>query len=333
MYWHPDEQLGDCGTFLRVAGGELWGPAGSDRVVAAPAVRAGQPVAGNRSGHADRPLPGDHRGAAGTARGTVRGGAGPRESLLRDRPNWYSGDVRITNHGSRDLSLYLYHAADCHLPDGGFFGVSYGYAFTAPFVIRGVGCSQHPDNRPTGARQVLLPTTLGDQGYSYMQGFYQTVWDRVSAGFALSNTVSENVQWDTAMAVGWLYDGLPVGAPVDFNYVASFAMRPRRPSSRPSSRRRRPQPTPQPPVPGPQPPEPQDPASVVIRDPVFVPPTGGSADVIGRCSTRPGGRCFVEVGSGLQRRAAVVRRGQLARLRSRSARRSGVSSATTARPS
>ena len=56
-----------------------------------------------------------------------------------------------------------------------------------------------------------------------MQGFYQSVWDRVSAGFDLPNTVSENVQWDTAMAVAWLYDGLPVGAPVDFNYVASFA--------------------------------------------------------------------------------------------------------------
>ena len=33
MYWHPDEQLGECGTFLSVAGGELWGPVGSDRVV------------------------------------------------------------------------------------------------------------------------------------------------------------------------------------------------------------------------------------------------------------------------------------------------------------
>ena len=28
MYWHPDEQLGECGTFLAVAGGELWGPVG-----------------------------------------------------------------------------------------------------------------------------------------------------------------------------------------------------------------------------------------------------------------------------------------------------------------
>ena len=28
-----DEQLGECGTLLSVAGGELWGPVGSDRVV------------------------------------------------------------------------------------------------------------------------------------------------------------------------------------------------------------------------------------------------------------------------------------------------------------
>ncbi len=228
--------------------------------------------------------------------------------------NWYSGDVRITNHGSRDLGLYLYHAADCHLPDGGFFGVSYGYAFTAPFLITGVGCSQHPDNRPNGARQVLLPTTLGDQGYTYMQGFYQTVWDRISAGAALSNRVSENEQWDTAMAVGWLYDGLAVGAPVDFNYVASFAMPPAPPTEPPVEPTPPPEPTPQPPVPGPQPSEPEDPARVVIRDPVFVPDTGGSVDVIGRCRTEPGGRCFVEVGSGRQRRAAVVGDGELARL-------------------
>ena len=227
--------------------------------------------------------------------------------------NWYSGDVRVTNHGTRDLSLYLYHAADCHLPDGGPLGVSYGYTRVAPFGIRGVGCSQHPDNTPTGERQALQPTTLGDQGYSVMQGFYKTVWDRVSAGFNLTNTVSQNVQWDTAMAVAWLYDGLAIGAPVDFNYVASFAMPapPTEPPVEPTT------PTPpgtQPPVPGPQPPQPEDPASVAIRDPVFAPANSSSADVIGRCSSRPAGRCFVEVASGLQRRAAVVRRGQLARL-------------------
>ena len=146
-----------------------------------------------------------------------------------------------------------------------------------------------------------------------MQGFYQSVWERVSDGFELPNTVSENVQWDTAMAVGWLYDGLAVGAPVDFNYVASFAM-PAPPTEPPVEPTPPTEPQPQPPVPGPQPPEPQDPANVAIRDPVFVPGTGGVVDVIGRCRTKPGGRCFIEVGTGRQRRAAVVRRGQLARL-------------------
>ena len=247
--------------------------------------------------------------------------------------NWYSGDVRITNHGSRDLGLYLYHAADCHLPDGGFFGVSYGYAFTAPFLIRGVGCSEHPDNRPNGARQVLLPTTLGDQGYSYMQGFYQTVWDRISAGDELSNSVSENEQWDTAMAVGWLYDGLAVGAPVDFNYVASFAIPPAPPIEPPVEPTPPPEPTPQPPVPGPRPPEPEDPARVIIRDPLYVPDTGDSVDVIGRCRTEPGGRCFVEIGSGRQRRADVVRMASWRGWRSCSDARNGVNCAATARPS
>ena len=137
MYWHPEQQLGECGTFLALAGRDLW----------------------RRQGH---------------------------------------------QHATPGLSFYLYHAADCHLPDGGLFGVSYGYAFTAPFVIRGVGCAEHPDNRPNGARQALLPTTLGDQGYSYMQGFYQSVWERLNDGLDLSNTVSENVQCDTAMAVAWL---------------------------------------------------------------------------------------------------------------------------------
>ena len=177
----------------------------------------------------------------------------------------------------------------------------------------GVGCSEHPDNRPNGARQVLLPTTLGDQGYPYMQGFYQTVWVRISAGDELSNSVSENEQWDTAMAVGWLYEGLAVGRPVDFNYVASFAIPPAPPSSRPSSRRRRPSRRRRR-RPGPRPPEPEDPARVVIRDPLHVPDTGDSVDVIGRCRTEPGGRCFVEIGSGRQRRADVVRDGELARL-------------------
>ena len=115
------------------------------------------------------------------------------------------------------------------------------------------------------------------------------------------------------MAVGWLYDGLAVGAPVDFNYVASFAM-PAPPTEPPVEPTPPTEPQPQPPVPGPQPPEPQDPANVAIRDPVFVPGTGGVVDVIGRCRTQPGGRCFIEVGSGRQRRAAVVQRGQLARL-------------------
>ena len=52
----------------------------------APAVRARQPVAGIRRGHAGRPLPGDNHGAPGPARGPVRGGAGTRERPLRDRP-------------------------------------------------------------------------------------------------------------------------------------------------------------------------------------------------------------------------------------------------------
>ncbi len=314
MYWHPDEQLGECGTFLSVPG-QLWGPVGSDRVVERlPFQPVSQsPVSGTGT-QADPYLvttvvklgPRAGRFAGVQVRESVRYVTGQ---------NWYFGDVRVTNHGSRDLSLYLYHAADCHLPDGGDFGVSYGYARTAPFGITGVGCSEHPDNRPNGERQALLPTTLGDQGYSYMQGFYQSVWDRVSAGFDLPNTVSENVQWDTAMAVAWLYDGLPVGAPVDFNYVASFAMPPVVPPIEPPVEPTPPtEPGPKPPEPGPQPPGPEDPANVAIRDPVFVPPTSGSADVIARCLTRPRGHCFIEAARGLQRRAAVVRRGQLARL-------------------
>ena len=72
--------------------------------------------------------------------------------------NWYSGDVRVTNHGSRDLSLYLYHAADCHLPDGGPFGVSYGYARVAPFGIRGVGSrSTRQHDRPATGRRCSRP--------------------------------------------------------------------------------------------------------------------------------------------------------------------------------
>ena len=313
MYWHPDEPLGECGTFLSVAGGELWGPVGSDRVVKRQPFEpvSQSPVSG--AGTQADPYLVTTTVRLGPRAGRFEGVQVRENVRYVTGQNWYFGDVRVTNHGSRDLSLYLYHAADCHLPDGGFFGVSYGYAFTAPFRITGVGCSQHPANHPTGDRQALLPTTLGDQGYSYMQGFYQSVWDRVSDGFDLPNTVSENVQWDTAMAVGWLYDGLAVGAPVDFNYVASFAM-PAPPTEPPVEPTPPTEPGPQPPVPGPQPPGPQDPAGVAIRDPVFAPVTGGSADVIGRCSTRRGGRCFVEAASGLQRRAAVVRRGQLARL-------------------
>ena len=147
-----------------------------------------------------------------------------------------------------------------------------------------------------------------------MQGFFKSVWDRVSAGFDLTNTVSENAQWDTAMAVAWLYDGLAPSGRRSTSTTWPRSRCPRRPQSRPSNRRRRPRRGRSHPCRGRSRPSREDPASVAIRDPVFAPANSSSADVIGRCSTRPAGRCFVEVASGLQRRAAVVRRGQLARL-------------------
>ncbi len=139
------------------------------------------------------------------------------------------------------------------------------------------------------------------------------MWERVNNGLELPNTVSENVQWDTAMAVAWLYDDVHPGKSADFTYVASFAM-PDPPIEPPIETTPPTQPQPEPPIPGTQPPEPEDPASVVIDDPVFVTAPGDSADVIAGCRTEPGGSCSVEAARGLVRRAAEVLSGHEAHL-------------------
>lgn len=311
MYWHPDQEVGDCGTFLSVPE-TLWGPANAHRVVEhhsfVPVSQS--PVTG--TGTQADPYRVSTTVELGPRAGRFEGVRVRERVFYITGQNFYFADVTVTNADNRDLSLYLYHAADCHLPGGGFFGVSYGFARTGvtipptpfPVPLTFVGCSERPDDTPTGARQELVPTTEGDQGYTYMQGFYEAVWGRVNGGGALTNTVSENIEWDTAMALAWLYDGLPVEGSVQFNYRAAFELPPVEPEP----------PVEPPPGGGPQPPEPETPANVVIRDPVYVPAPGGEVDILGRCRTRPGGRCFVEVGSGRQRRSAVVGRGRVARL-------------------
>ena len=313
MYWHPDQELAACGTFLSVAGADLWGPADAHRVVEREPFEpvSQSPVMG--TGTAADPYRVFTEVRLGPAAGQF---AGVR---LRERVFYVTGetsyvaDVTVINTSRRSLSFMLYHAADCHLPGGGFFGVSYGFARTGvtippstfPVPLTWVGCSEHPDDTPTGARQALIPTTLGDFGYSYTQGFYASVWEQLNAGDVLSRTVSENVQWDTAMAVGWLYEGLPAGVSAQLNYRAAFELPPSEPE---------PPTEPKPPTQPKPPTEPETPAGIVIRDPIFVPAPGDSVDVVGRCRTRPGGRCFVELGSGRQRRSAVVRDGRLVRL-------------------
>jgi hypothetical protein len=207
-FFPPNQEEGDCGTFVAIDG-TLYGPSFPSGT-----------ATGNLGGYtAYTPDSQSYviNSATHVVYTTVRLGATPY--LLHEVDTYTVGDsqyttqIAITNNGKSigsSLGMVVYHAGDCYLLGD---DESYGSIVTAP-----PGCYRRtnlPASLSFAAMYFAAPGTDG------MEAFYADVWSAVATQGAFPNTCTCNTLQDSGMGVSWSRPPPPPQTSVLIGTVAS----------------------------------------------------------------------------------------------------------------
>lgn len=133
----------------------------------------------------------------------------------------YATYIAATNASAAPINLITYHAGDCYLQDDDHgFGVVDASTGSA-------GCQAEtlppasPATRATRVEQ-LFPLTPGS---SYLEGFYDTVWDNIAATTPFPNTCdcADNQFEDNGVGLSWSNPGVPSGTTIQQGVYTSLS--------------------------------------------------------------------------------------------------------------
>ena len=189
--YSPDDQQGDCGTFVLVDG-SVYGNAsfGSDSELT--------PV--SQSGVTGSGTSGSPYQVVTVADADETGIRVTQTDSYVVGDEFYRTDVRIDNTSDATVAVRVYRAADCYL---GGSDEGYGYVDPAGKVA---ACTENVNNSPAGRVEMWTPITPASH---YYEAYYGDVESVVSAGDELPDTCICDTLEDNGAAIDW---NLSVGA-------------------------------------------------------------------------------------------------------------------------
>jgi hypothetical protein len=189
-FYPPNNQTGDCGTFV-VIGGTLFGfaPFGGSAAAGASPRTTFTPISQSAvlgSGTSADP----YRVVTVVAAGTTGITLTETDSYVVGQ-EVYRTDVQLANAGATDQTVLVYRAGDCFLQSSDF-----GFGRAGP--AGAIACTVN--QTPTSRIEQWVPITGGSH---YDETFYNTGWQRIGSQQAFADTCDCNVHEDNWAGLSW----------------------------------------------------------------------------------------------------------------------------------
>jgi hypothetical protein len=214
-FYHPDDDEGDCGTFLAV-GGTTYGPSvvqAGDQAVDVPFTSVNQSSVTGSGTQAD-----PYKVVTVVDAGTTGLRVTQTDSYVAGQEN-YQTDVTVKNNGSSSQNAILYRAGDCYLQNLDF---GLGSADSTTGVVRCVIGVEDLESGQTVPGERIMEWKPLTSGSSYYEARYSQVWDKIGAGQPFGNTCARCSEYiDNGAGLSWNIT-IPAGGEVTHSHLTTI---------------------------------------------------------------------------------------------------------------